>query len=141
MSKPTDPWEDQSWWRAALAGEKPPVHESDPHPGWYKFRRTKHKFHSGIKDDPWTPVVVWRTGPTDEEGELTDDEKLFCKIGNKIVDDKMFMYRWTWFCQTPITPEEYQKLIAGPALTDPEDPGPTSHPEPKQSLADADFVF
>lgn len=129
MTLPTDRYEDEAWHRAALAGEKPPVHDGDPEVGWYKYRK--------FKGGPWIAVVVWRSGPVDEEtGDLVGDEQIYAVADGKPVDPRD---KWTWFCQYPITPKEYQALTDGPEIVEPK--GDTRPEIQPKSLADADPVF
>lgn len=122
MSRPTDKYEDQAWWRAAIAGEKPSLVMNDVHVGWYKQRK--------FKGGPWIPVVVWRDGPVDEGGELVDDEKIFCKIDGALVDRATLDDRFIWFCLYPIAPEDYAAMVNG-----------TETPETATTLAEAKPVF
>lgn len=122
MSLPTNPYEDQAWWRAAMAGEKPSLEQGDAHVGWYKQR--KHK------DGPWVPVVVWRDSPVDDDGDLIDDETLVCKIDGALISGDDLDERFTWFCLYPIAPKDYTAMING-----------TETPETATTLAEAKPVF
>jgi hypothetical protein len=50
------------FWRDALDGKSPAIHEDAPQPGYYKLRRGK--------DAPWVPVAIWY-----RDGELV------CRVG------------------------------------------------------------
>lgn len=58
---------DFAWWAAAIAGEKPPIHEGEPRCGYYKVRdrRGLNRNKAAIKR-PWVCCAIWR----DEAGEL-----------------------------------------------------------------------
>lgn len=43
------------WWRAAMAGKKPEIHEDRPQNGFFKMR--------DMKDGPWLPAIIF-TGKT-----------------------------------------------------------------------------
>lgn len=133
MSKPTSRYEDEAWWRAELAGAKQTLRgENDIHVGCYKMQK--------FKDGPWVPVLVWRSSPVDDDGELIDDEFLCCMVAGKSVTTRTMEDRWIWFCQKPVTYLEYKVMIDGPTNPEPgkPDPQPTEQPI---SLADADPVF
>lgn len=101
MRKPTEPGEDYGWWQDALDGKNPPLHDGEPHVGWYRTK--KHK------GGPWIPVVIWRISPMDN-GELVDDESLQALKGTTNADPAAI---WSWVCGYPITAEEYYKLLNG----------------------------
>jgi len=58
---------DFAWWRAATAGEKPPVHESPAECGYFKVRdyRGQNRHKAAIKR-PFIACAIWR----DDGGEL-----------------------------------------------------------------------
>lgn len=91
---------DYTYWRKALTGENPPVHEGDPQPGFY-FKKDKKLGR--------LPVAIWEGGP--REGWV-------CKVGNKIVDA---VDVWTWVAGNPITEELYREVMKTGKW--PDDPG------------------
>lgn len=56
---------DYDWWRASLAGENPPVHESPAECGYFKVRDNVSKYKS-YRETPFLAAAIWR----DEAGEL-----------------------------------------------------------------------
>jgi hypothetical protein len=80
-----------TWWQKALAGEKQPVHESEPQAGFYRVR-------SG-RGGPWIPVAIWQ------------DETGFVALKNGQPADAMTA--WTWVCQNPVTHEAYTSAVEG----------------------------
>lgn len=87
------------WWRAALAGEKPPITE-DPQPGFYKRKL--------VKGGPFVPVHIWLVlSQRDEAGDRMCDEKLFCAVDGRLVDVDL---HWSYCCASPITEAEFDYL-------------------------------
>lgn len=122
MRKPTDPYIDQEWWREALAGNKPPLYDGEPHPGWYKYRK--------YKGGPWIPVYVWRHADVDEEtGELLSDEILYAIEDGRRYTDPRDM--WLWYAVNPISVDDYLNLVSPPE----------DDPEPPQRLSEAPSIF
>lgn len=72
---------DFAWWAAAIAGEKPPTHES-PECGYFKVRdrRGLNKDKAPIKR-PWVACAIWRDEAGAFKAELagaaTDVERLW----------------------------------------------------------------
>lgn len=100
-SKIVDPW---AFWRSALKnpgdiGSKAlPVHESEPHVGYWRVRR---------KDGPWEPVAIF----VPEGGET-----LVAYRNNREVQDINAL--WVWCCRNPIEYEAYQKAADGDGWDD-----------------------
>jgi hypothetical protein len=90
-----------AWHRAALAGRRPPVHEGDPHCGWYKTRL--------VKGGPFVPASISITREVDANGELTCDEKLVCEVNGERRDPAR---AWLSICKNPISRAEYVELQA-----------------------------
>lgn len=82
--------QDYHWYYAALAGNFGPIHENEPHCGFYRRKASK-------KGEPiaWQEVAIWRE----------DDGGLVCTVGNKPVDP---IEVWTWVCRHPVSWEDYQ---------------------------------
>ena len=74
------------YWRKALAGEKPPIHEGNPQPGYYRKRASRN--------GPWLPVAIWEK-----------DGQLVATIDGKPVDPAEI---WTWVADKPVTYEEFK---------------------------------
>ena len=107
LRKPTDPYEDYQWWRDALAGKNPPLHDGEPHVGWYKTK----EFRGG----PWLPCVIWRQSEVcPETGELLSDETLHALKGEAPADPRAL---WSWVCGSPISHEDYELLTRSTETT------------------------
>lgn len=74
-----------SWYRAALAGHKPPIHDDHPQCGHFKTRRNQHS--------AWIAASIWY----DPEGNL------ICRVGDELKDPSE---AWTWLAKRPVTQEE-----------------------------------
>lgn len=85
--------DDLAWWRAAVAGEKPPVH-SDPECGYFKVRdrRGLNKQLAPIKR-PWIACAIWREGDT-----------LKAELAGSVVDVD---HLWPYCAKYPISYEAY----------------------------------
>lgn len=108
MRRPTSADERWRWWEAALAGENPPVHEQEPHAGFYAVR----KFPYGIwPKGPFIPARVWwEPGELDSDtGELLSDEKCFAEIDGERVNP---WTTWTWLSKHPISENQWDWLRA-----------------------------
>lgn len=84
-----------TWWRAALAGEKPRTYET-PECGYFKMRdrRGLNKNLAPIKR-PWIACAIW----PDENGELKAE-----LAGTAVDVDRL----WPWAAKCPISFEDYQ---------------------------------
>lgn len=122
MRRPTTSEQRWAWWEAATEGANPPVHEDEPHQGFFAVR----KFAYGEwPKGPFLPARIWwEPGEIDPEtGELLGDEVCRAEIDGKGVDP---WANWTWMARRPIPTEEYQWLVAqSPLLPD--------KPPPKRS--------
>jgi hypothetical protein len=119
-SSPADRWE---WWEAALAGREPPVHDGEPHAGFFKVRRFSYgKWVQG----PFVPARIWwEPGETDPEtGELLTPEICRAEIDGRRADP---WSKWTWLARRPISETEYRWLTALSPLL------PTKIPERKRA--------
>lgn len=107
------------YWYAALAGEKPPIHEGDPQCGYYK-KKNKNKADS--------PVAVF-----------VNDGKIVALVGTAIESELIEADKyWTWFGDKPVSYEDYkaayedaawEKAVEG--LT-PKEPAPVGHNNPPE---------
>lgn len=100
MREPTSPDVAFTWWRAALAGEPPPIHENDPQPGFYETKL--------VKGGPDIPVRIYLHGETDEAGELVEPEELRAEQnGHEIEPAAVWLH-----CSTrPISQGRYEYLM------------------------------
>ena len=101
MRKPTPQDGLYDWHRAALAGRNPPIHEGDPHVGWYKRRF--------VRNGPWVAGRIWLHSEVDDSGELVADEALRCEIGGKEFDP---IEVWSFLAAHPISRQEYEYMTA-----------------------------
>lgn len=85
-----------AWWRNALTGKTPPVHESEPHCGYFKVRdrRGLNMKKAAIKR-PFVAAAIWR----DHTGELRAEI-----AGTEVPMDRA----WPWLAKYPISFEAYQ---------------------------------
>lgn len=96
-SKIVDPW---GWYFAALKnpadiGKGLPVHEGDPHTGFFRTR---------FKGGKWEPVAIWQ-----EEGQW-----LAYRSGKEVRADEI----WTFACRNPVTYDAYQAAMEGKGWPD-----------------------
>lgn len=49
-----------------------------PQPGHYRVRLAR--------GGPWVPVRVYYEGEHDDDGELVEDETLYCELGESLID-------------------------------------------------------
>lgn len=87
---------DYTYWRQALAGKKPPVHEGDPQPGFYYKLDGDARLK---KDRARLPVAIWQT----ETGDILT--LVGFGAGAKLRDS---VDMWSWVCQYPVTEEAYR---------------------------------
>ena len=88
-----------AWHQDALDGLRPVIRE-DAYCGWYKRRY--------VRGGPWVPARIWMEQPTDDEGLLTDDEKMLCEVGGKLCHPED---EFSWLAGNPITKEEFEHLM------------------------------
>lgn len=114
---PTTPEKAFAWWRAALAGEKVPIHHDDPHPGFYMRRL--------VRNGPFVPVAVFLESDVDSEtGELLGPERLVCDVAGERRDAND---QWTWIAGRPISEARYMQMLS--------DLLPEFEPEPRADPA------
>jgi len=100
MRQPTPDSVLYAWWNAALRGERPPVHDGEPHCGFYRRKL--------VKGGPWVPAMIYVEADTDgDTGELTSDERFACLLNGKPANAHV---QWSWLCGNPITLAEYRGL-------------------------------
>jgi hypothetical protein len=93
---------DYTWWRESIEGKRPPMLEDVPEVGFYRRRL--------VRNGPWVPAAIWWAGERGEDGELIEDEQLFCTVGKIYKDPRE---EWTRLASNPITEEEYYRLLGG----------------------------
>lgn len=104
MRQPTPPQKAYEWYSAAMNAldlklDLPPVHEDDPHPGWYQRR-----FEKGAI---FVPARIWLI-QTIADGELVEPEVMACEIGGERFD----VYEvWTMLCSNPISKQRYDYMM------------------------------
>ena len=76
------------YWRAAQAGGKPPIHEGEPQPGYYRKR--------AHRNGPWLPVAIW---------EKREGSGLVASVNGRSVDPAEI---WTWVADKPVSYEAFQ---------------------------------
>lgn len=91
-----------AWHTDAMAGKRPPIHDNDPHMGWFKVRM--------VSRGPFVPARIW----IDRDiclatGELTCDERFCCEIDGERRDAYL---EWVWLSKNPISKAEYDELGA-----------------------------
>lgn len=119
MRQPTDNEAALQWWRDALAGRRPPIHDGEPQCGWYRARL--------VRGGPWVPVRIWMESPTDPEtGELIADEFVRAEIDGREVDPAEV---WIRACAHPITEETFNYMRDAAAWDRRHDPAaPAANP-------------
>lgn len=122
MNTQNDPF---AWWRAALAGEEPPVHEGDPQAGFYR-RRFKNKDGSLTS---FKPVAIWQ----DANGQW------LCQIGSEF-GNRFGPYKadehWTYLAKNPVPKAAYDQAMATGKWPDETGNAPKPpEPEPAQDTA------
>lgn len=92
MRAPTPREQVYAWHSAALRGERPPIHEGEPHAGWFLTRLQAR--------GAYVPGSIWLEQPTDPEtGELTADETYRAEILGQPQDAHD---AWLWLAKRPI---------------------------------------
>lgn len=99
MREPTPDAAAFRWWRDALAGRNPPIHDSDPQPGFYKRKL--------IKGGPFVPARIWIERHVDADGLLTRQEVIRCEIGDRAADAAD---QWSYLADNPITEADYRYM-------------------------------
>lgn len=79
----------------------PPISEDEPHCGWFKV--------SLARGSVPVPARIYLRQAVDQDGELTEPERLICEIGDDAVDP---VEAWSRICVRPIKASEYRYLMA-----------------------------
>lgn len=82
-----------AWWKDALAGKSPPIHNDQAMQGYYAFRPSKNA--------PPLPVALW----------YSKDGELLCKIGAD--PHRHGLEIWLGCARNPIPYDVYQNVLAG----------------------------
>lgn len=103
IRKPTSRDQQYDFWRRSVAGERVPLFENEPQPGFYKRRM--------VRGGPFIPVEIWLDQDVDPgTGELVADERLRALVNGQYSDP---MSVWA-YCR-PISVEEYDGLTGAHA--------------------------
>lgn len=103
MRQPTPIAGTLAWHRAALAGENPPIHDSEPEAGFFQMRL--------VRGGPWVPVRIWLHQVIDgETGELVQDERLAATVDGRPADPCQI---WTRCAAHPVSEQYFAYLTAG----------------------------
>lgn len=86
-----------AWWRAALAGNRGPIHDGEPQCGFYR-QRTTHGKPGSTAAGPWEPVAYWLDSAT---GELR------CHVNGRAPTEQRALEMWPYVSKNPITAEAY----------------------------------
>lgn len=99
MRRPTPVRELYRWHRSAVAGHAPQI-THEPQCGWFKRRL--------VRGGPWVAAEIFIEQRVDAlAGDLTDDERLRCKVGGK---ERNPTDEWTYLAANPITEAEFTYL-------------------------------
>lgn len=75
---------DLTYWQAALAGEKPEIHEGNPQCGYYRLRKGR--------GGTWLPVAIW-----------VKDGEMVARVGEEMRPPAEI---WTWCADKPVDKED-----------------------------------
>lgn len=108
MRQPSTPAQRWAWWEAATRGDAPPIHENEPHQGFFAVRKFRY---GDWRDGPFVPARIWwEPGEIDPEtGELLSDERLRGEVDGAPIDP---WSSWTWLARRPIPESEWRWLRA-----------------------------
>jgi hypothetical protein len=87
--KMTDQYE---WWRNALNGVRGPIHEGEPMPGFYEYRYKQKRDGEVVR----IALAYWQ-----------QDGRLYCRYGDKILDDLVAREKWPFAAKRPISKDVY----------------------------------
>ena len=110
-----------AWWRAALAGENPPIHDGDPQPGFYRKRQ--------VKGGAFEPVAIW--------SNLDGMVALAGFDGAQRQEDPAAI--WTFCAQNPVTEDAYRAAVLAGRFADVDEaitPPPAGHNAPPEDEAE-----
>lgn len=93
--------DDFAYWRAAVAGDKPPMHVDDPQCGRYWMRK--------VRNGPRLPVAIWR----DVEGNYGEPTKIVALVGFppaaklELAPDTI----WNWCAEHAVSEQAYAAAL------------------------------
>ncbi len=91
---------ESQWWRDALAGLRPAIHEGNPHAGYYERRL--------IKGGPWVAVSIFLVEQRfADTGELAADVEYKALVNGTPANPFDI---WTWVCARPISKSKYDSM-------------------------------
>ena len=103
IRQPTSPEARARWWRAALAGDKPPIIDGDVQCGLFKLSMDRGK--------NWQAVKITIESKIDANGELDQDEVFVATVnGTKTITIEIEEL-WLRVAKNPIGRNEYERLI------------------------------
>lgn len=82
------------WWQNALAGNRAPIHDGDPMPGFYRVRRKGHEIDS--------PVAFWYD---------TKDGSLRAHMDGSDFDLQRALEIWPYASKKPVTKDAYGERV------------------------------
>lgn len=101
-----------AWHRAALAGERPPIHEGDVQCGWFLFKPARQWVEDITGGHYVTfapiPARIWMERDIGEAGELLSPEVLRAEIGDQRAEPEAV---WLMLCKRPISETEYHEMM------------------------------
>lgn len=86
------------YWRALEGDPTLEVHDGEPHCGWYKTKL--------VTGGPWVPVEIRMLQVTDDNGELTEPERMVCTVAG---ERRNAASMWTFL--EPIPRAEHDALM------------------------------
>lgn len=106
MRQPSNQDELYSWYRAALkhgAGSpQAPIHADEPQCGYFRLKVGG----DGNGNARVVPAYIAVEAPVDENGELSGDERMICKVGQV---DRDPAAAWTWLAGHPVPYDAFQQ--------------------------------
>lgn len=118
MRKPTPTRELYRWWNDAIDGKRPPIHEDDPHCGFFKRRF--------VRGGPWVPVEFFCDRLV-IGGELAAPETIVARVRGKIEPAER---HWLSCCTHAIPHQEFaylEELMKHSQRYEPDLPQATPH--------------
>jgi hypothetical protein len=101
MRSPSTEADLYDWHARSLRGERVPVHDGEPHCGWFRRRL--------VRGGPWVPARIWLEQDVDPEtGELAGDEVFRCEVDG---ERRSATGQWTWLASNPISRDAYEALL------------------------------
>lgn len=95
-----------AWWKAALKGERGPIHDGEPEQGFYRHR-TKNK-QTGV--ETLYAVAFWYAG------DIRTPENIRCQVGGQILKGEQLQRTigaWPFISKEPISHKTWMAVVAG----------------------------